>query len=164
MFKKFFTPILRLIFRYFCLRKVTTLGSVVINRYCRFNARTTIGNNCHFNGFSINGSAPVTIGNNFHSGRNCRCITDFHNYESDCLPYGADYHVKPIVIGDNVWIGSDVLILGGVTIGEGAIVQAGAVVVSDVSSLAIAGGSPAKEFSARDPVRYFRLKKEGAFI
>ena len=53
----------------------------------------------------------------------------------------------------------DVTILGGVTIGEGAIVQAGSTVVSDIDRLAIVGGSPAKKFSTRDETHYFNLKK-----
>src|SRR5690606_19187142 len=47
-------------------------------------------------------------------------------------PYDDTYLVRDIVIEDNVWLGSRVIVLGGVRIGEGAIVQAGAVVVKDV--------------------------------
>ena len=51
---------------------------------------------------------------------------------------------KPIVIGDNVWIGSNAVILQGVTIGEWAVVAAGAVVTKDVAPYTIVGGVPAK--------------------
>jgi len=50
----------------------------------------------------------------------------------------------PIVIGNDVWLGRNSLILSGVTIGDGAVVAAGAVVASDVPPYAIAGGVPAK--------------------
>lgn len=50
-------------------------------------------------------------------------------------------------------------ILGGVTIGEGAIIQAGSVVIFDIPSLAIAGGNPAKPFKYRDKKEYENLKK-----
>ena len=53
-----------------------------------------------------------------------------------------------------------VLILGGVTIGEGAIIQAGSVVVNDIPDFKIAGGNPAKVFKERNMMSYNKLKKE----
>jgi len=67
------------------------------------------------------------------------------------------------LIEDNVWLGHRVIILGGVTIGEGAIIQAGSVVVKDIPKYAIAGGHPAKVFKYRDIKHYNRLKKEKKF-
>lgn len=54
-----------------------------------------------------------------------------------------------IVVGDDVWIGDSSVILSGVTIGQGAIIAAGAVVVSDVPPYAIVGGVPAKAIKYR---------------
>ena len=54
-----------------------------------------------------------------------------------------------IVIGDDVWIGYRATILSGVTVGQGAIIAAGAVVVSDVAPYTIVGGVPAKKISKR---------------
>ena len=51
---------------------------------------------------------------------------------------------KPIIIGNNVWIGSHATILGGVTIGDNAVIAAGAVVTKDVPENTVAGGVPAK--------------------
>jgi acetyltransferase-like isoleucine patch superfamily enzyme len=51
---------------------------------------------------------------------------------------------KPIVIGDHIWIGTNAIILKGVTIGDGAIIAAGAVVTKDVPAKALAAGVPAK--------------------
>lgn len=51
---------------------------------------------------------------------------------------------KPIIIGDHVWIGCGAIITGGVTIGDNAVVAAGAVVIKDVPAGAIVGGVPAK--------------------
>ena len=56
-----------------------------------------------------------------------------------------------------------VIVLGGVTIGEGAIIQAGSVVVNDIPKYAIAGGHPAKVFAARDIAHYEELKALGKF-
>lgn len=129
-----------------------------INGRCKFTANTFIGKNCHFNGISIEGKGKVTIGNNFHSGKECLVITDIHDYNNgDELPYGKQYISKNVVIERNVWVGTRVIILGGVTLGEGSIIQAGSVVTSSVPALAIAGGSPAKVFKTRDSAHYFKL-------
>jgi acetyltransferase-like isoleucine patch superfamily enzyme len=113
----------------------------------------------------ITGLGGVEFGDNFHSGEDCKIITSFHNYDKgNAIPYDDTVITKDVKIGDNVWLGSRVIILGGVTIGEGAIIQAGAVVVNDIPALGIAGGSPAKVFKYRDKEHYFRLKQEGKFM
>ena len=56
----------------------------------------------------------------------------------------AKEQTKPIIIGDHVWIGKNAIILKGVTIGEGAVVAAGSVVVKDVPSKTLVAGNPAK--------------------
>ena len=60
------------------------------------------------------------------------------------LPYKGD-----TVIGNDVWIGYDSLIMPGITIGDGAIIAARSVVVRDVAPYSIAGGNPAKEIRKR---------------
>lgn len=55
-------------------------------------------------------------------------------------------------------------VLGGVTIGEGAIIQAGSVVAKDIPKYAIAGGHPAVQFAQRDTERYKKLQKERRFM
>lgn len=134
------------------------------NFYCQFSSNTRIGDHCHFNGMNISGSGKVQIGNRFHSGKNIRILTTFHNWNGDALPYDNTYYSKDVVIGDNVWLGEGVMILGGVTIGEGAIIQAGSVVCKDVPPLALAGGHPAVAFKYRDQAHYERLKAERKFV
>ena len=113
----------------------------------------------------ISGTAKVIIGSNFHSGKHCRIITSFHNYDSgEALPYDKTYYSRDVVIGDNVWLGEAVMILGGVTIGEGAVIQARSVVCNDIPPLAVAGGHPAKPFKYRDEEHYYKLKSEGKFM
>lgn len=128
------------------------------------NANTTLGKNVNFNGMKITGGGEVIIGNNFHSGQGCLMITQIHNYDhGKAIPYDNTYIYKDIFIEDNVWLGDRVIVLGGVTIGEGAIIQAGSVVTSNVPKYAIAGGHPAKVFKHRDIEHYEKLKKEGRF-
>ena len=130
--------------------------------HTRLNKRTHLGKNCSFNGCVIQGGGKVVIGNNFHSGEEILIITQNHNYEGEALPYKG-YVYKDIIIGDNVWLGSRITILPGITIGEGAIIQAGSVVVSDIPKYGIAGGHPAKVFKYRNKEHYETLKKEGKF-
>ena len=61
-----------------------------------------------------------------------------------------DLITKPIMIMDNIWIASGAMILPGVTIGEGAVVTAGSVVVKDVEPWTVVGGNPAKMIKKRE--------------
>ncbi|QZN92103.1 acyltransferase [Idiomarina abyssalis] len=127
--------------------------------------RTTIlGNNVNFNGMKIGGGGKVSIGDNFHSGPECLMISQNHNFNTgEAIPYDSTYIFKDIIIKDNVWLGSRVIVLGGVTVGEGAIIQAGSCVVSDIPDYAVAGGHPAKVFSYRDIDHYKKLKAAEKF-
>ncbi|MBQ8440121.1 MAG: acyltransferase [Clostridia bacterium] len=125
---------------------------------------THLGTHVCFNGMSIFGNGKVTIGDYFHSGTGCQIITSFHNFDrGDAIPYDTTYIDKDVVIGDCVWLGNNVIILGGVTIGEGAIIQAGSVVCKDVPPMAIAGGHPAVPFKYRDKEHYEALKEQKKF-
>lgn len=127
-------------------------------RFCRF------GENCNFNGMTVLGHGHVTFGSNFHSGENCRIITQNHNFDHGTeIPYDGTYVVKTITIEDNVWFGDSVMVVGNVTIGEGAIIAAGAVVTRDVPPGAIVGGNPARLIRYRDMEHYNKLKAEGKF-
>ena len=90
---------------------------------------------------SITGCGEVHIGDDFHSGVECMMISENHNYEGTKIPHDNTCECKDINIEDNVWFGSRIIVLGGVTIGEGAIIQAGSVIVSDIPKCAIAGGA-----------------------
>jgi acetyltransferase-like isoleucine patch superfamily enzyme len=112
----------------------------------------------------ILGEGKVTIGDNFHSGKEILVLTEYHDYDhGDAIPYGRTNVVKNITIEDNVWVGSRVTILGGVTIGEGAVIQAGSVVTKDIPKYAIAGGHPAQVFAHRDREHYDELKRKKRF-
>ena len=139
-------------------KNIRVNGNSIVGR------NTYLGDNVNFNGMKIQGLGKVVIGNNFHSGEDCLMITQNHNYDNgEAIPYDDKYVYKEIFIEDNVWLGSRVIILGGVTIGEGAIIQAGSVVTKDIPKYAIAGGSPAKVFKSRNVDHYEKLKKECKF-
>jgi acetyltransferase-like isoleucine patch superfamily enzyme len=139
-------------------------GRVFIGGITHLSSNTILNENPNFNGMVIKGGGQVTFGNNFHSGSDCLIITQIHNYDKGkSIPYDNTYIYKDVLIGDNVWFGDRVIVLGGVKIGEGAIIQAGSVVVRDIPDLGIAGGSPAIVFKYRDKEHYFDLKKMRCF-
>jgi acetyltransferase-like isoleucine patch superfamily enzyme len=77
-------------------------------------------------------------------GADCAIAWDVHILDSNHHTLNGDGEPAEVVIGDHVWIGSRATILKGVRIGDGAVVAAGSVVVSDVPAGAIVGGVPAK--------------------
>jgi len=127
------------------------------------NNNTHLGKNVSMNGLTILGYGEVRIGDNFHSGPECIMISSNHNYKGSKLPYDETHIEKKITIEDNVWLGARVTILGGVTIGEGAIIQAGAVVTRSIEPYGIAGGNPAQVFKLRDKEHYDSLKAQNLF-
>lgn len=136
-----------------------------VNGKCIVTPNTYLGNNVNFNGMIIVGGGKVVIGNNFHSGEGCYMISQNHNFDGgQAIPYDTTYILKDIIIEDNVWLGVRVIVLGGVTIGEGAVIQAGSVVVNNIPAYAVAGGHPAKVFKFRDINHYKMLKKQGKFL
>ena len=136
-----------------------------VNGYSFSNKNTFLGKNCNFNGMKIKGNGKVVFGDNFHSGQECLMVTSYHKYDGgDAIPYDSKEDIdKDIIIEDNVWLGDRVIVLGGATIGEGAIIQAGSVVVKNIPKYAIAGGHPAKVFKNRDVENYKKLKIKGKF-
>ena len=109
---------------------------------------TDFGKNIHIgqrvfinSGCKMQDQGGIYIGDDVLIGHNACLLTLNHEMDPENR---ADMHPKPIHIEDKVWLGSNVTVLPGVTIGEGAIVAAGAVVTKDVDSNTIVGGVPAK--------------------
>lgn len=139
-------------------------GRIQVGGHTVVTKNTFLGDNVNFNGLVINGGGKVIIGDHFHSGPDCLFICQNHNFNGGTkIPYDDTYVQKKITIERCVWLGSRVIVLGGVTIGEGAIIQAGSCVIGDIPPYAIAGGHPARVFSYRDIEHYKKLKSEGKF-
>lgn len=135
----------------------------IINDWCKLRGNIIFGKNNHFNGAEIYGTGGVFIGNNFHSAKGLVILTQNHNWKGEALPYDDTVILKPVKIGDNVWIGINVIILPGVTIGEGCIIQAGSVVSKSIPDYAIAGGNPASVIKYRNIEHYEELKLNEKF-
>lgn len=117
-----------------------------------------IGNNVYIGPRAnfMSTDAPIYIGNNVMFGDGVSIITGDHRL--DCIgKYMIDVkkkdklpeNDKPVVLKGDNWLGSNCTILKGVTIGEGAVVAAGAIVTKDVPDYAIVGGIPAKVLGYR---------------
>lgn len=105
-------------------------------RNIHLGERVFINSGCRFQD-----QGGVTIGDDSLIGHNAVLATLDHDVHPDRR---ADMHPAPIVIGRKVWIGANATILKGVTIGDGAIVAAGAVVTKDVPADSIVVGAPAR--------------------
>jgi len=110
-----------------------------------------IGNNSGMSKFGyIDGSGNVNIGNDVLIGPNVKIISSSHNKYTTKIPTRLQgWSYSRINIKNNVWIGSNAIILMGVTIGNNSIVAAGSVVTKDVPSNTIVGGIPAKIIKKR---------------
>lgn len=91
-------------------------------------------------------AAKIKIGTKVAISREAFICTATHDISKPNRPLV----LKPITIGDGVWIGARATILPGVTIGEGAVVAAGSVVVKDVEPWTVVGGNPAKFIKKRE--------------
>lgn len=107
-----------------------------------------IGNNCVINReVYLDGRAGVQIGNNVNVSFQVCLLSLHHDHNNpDFSSIGA-----PVVVQDHAWIGARAIILPGVTIGEGAVVAAGAVVTRSVPNYAVVGGVPARIIGQRNP-------------
>lgn len=114
---------------------------------CNYGKNITIGNN-FFSDFDLTilDSAKVTIKNNVKIGPNCNIYTTSLPKDSAKRAEGLE-QALPITIEDDVWIGGNVTILPGISIGKGAIIGAGAVVTRNVPANTIYAGVPAKMIS-----------------
>lgn len=131
-----------------------------------FGPHVHLGDHVSFNdNVFINGSGEVHVGSYFHTGVNLTIISSNHNFENaTSIPYDKVRIHKPVVIKDFVWCGNNVTIIPGITVGEGAIIAAGAVVVKDVPDCAIVGGNPAQIIRYRNKEEFYKLKAEGKFF
>ena len=112
--------------------------------YVDYGTQISIGHRCFANyGLMALDVATITIGDDVQIGPNVQLLTPTHPVEAE--PRRQKWEAaRPIVIGDNVWLGGGVIVLPGVTIGADTVVGAGAVVTRDLPSGVLALGNPAR--------------------
>lgn len=133
--------------------------SISVPEKMRIGDHVWIGEN-----FFAKAEGHITIGNGTILSRNVEIWTSNHNYDSvdlQAIPYDRRMVTKPVTIGENVWVGTRVIFLPGVTVGEGAVIGAGAVVSKDVPPMAVVAGNPATVVKYRNKDTYAKLKAEG---
>lgn len=118
-----------------------------INRPCMVSTLTEtasiqIGDNCGFSGTVIGAFTSIKIGNNVRCGANT-LITD-SDWHPDDPRVGAS---KEVVIGDNVWLGLNAVVLKGVEIGANSVIGANSLVTKNIPANVIAAGNPCKEIA-----------------
>ncbi|MCR5820370.1 MAG: sugar O-acetyltransferase [Bacteroidaceae bacterium] len=111
---------------------------------CDYGKHISVGKRffANFN-LTILDEAPVTIGDDCFIGPNVNIYTACHSTNPEKRNTRQEW-ARPVNIGNNVWIGGDVTILPGVTIGSRVTIGAGSVVVSDIPDGSVAVGNPCK--------------------
>lgn len=121
----------------------------------------------------------LTIGNNVVINKRCVIdargelfIADNVDIAQDVQIWSAEHDVRSVnhayvtykvIINEHVWIASRAILLPGITIGEGAVIAAGAVVTDDVEPFSIVGGIPAKKIGERNKNLSYTLKPKTFF-
>ena len=123
-------------------------GRIVIGR------NTVINRQC-----CLDGRGGLRIGDNVSISPGVWLLTDAHDHRD---PWFREQGA-PVEIGDYVWLGSRAMVLPGVTIGEGAVVAAGAVVVKDVAPYTVVAGVPARPIGTRPRDLRYRLDYKPPF-
>ncbi len=121
-------------------------GSLVVTApfYCDYGHNISVGVNFYTNhNCTILDGAKVTFGDNVFIAPNCVISTAGHAIDSEQRANGLEI-ARPIKIGNNVWLGANVSVLPGVTIGDNTIIGAGSVVNRDIPSNVIAVGNPCR--------------------
>lgn len=122
---------------------------VVLNAY---NGTIIVGDNSYVGPHSvIYGQGDVHIGNNVLIGPGAKIFSSNHSIQRTDIPmrYQEDTLLKT-TIADDVWLGADTVILGGVSIGKGAVIGAGSIVTRDIATYGIAVGNPARVIKFRN--------------
>ena len=123
--------------------------SVDVEKEAKFSPNITIGN---YSGLGINSliQSGVTIKDYVMMGPNVSIYTKNHKSELDKpMIFQGFEKEKEVVIGNDVWIGANVIILPGVRVGDGVIIGAGSVVTKDVEDYTVVAGNPAKVIKRR---------------
>ena len=121
-------------------------GNVVVTApfYCDYGVNISVGENFYTNhNVTILDGAKVTFGDNVFIAPDCVFSTAGHPIDTEQRNLGLEIAL-PIMVGDNVWIGTNVSVLPGVTIGSNVVIGAGSVVNRNIPDGVIAAGNPCR--------------------
>lgn len=127
--------------------------------YCDYGSHIEVGDNFFANyNCTIIDVAKVKIGNNVLFAPNVNIYTAGHPIHPDSRNSTYEYGIH-VTIGDNVWVGGNVVITPGVTIGDNVVIGAGSVVTKDIPSNVVAVGNPCrviKQITEEDRKYYYK--------
>lgn len=125
--------------------------------FCDYGYNIEIGENFYMNmNCVILDGAKITFGDNVFVAPNCGFYTAGHPLDVVQRNKGLEY-AYPITIGNNVWIGANVTVLPGVSIGDNSVIGAGSVVNKDIPANVLAVGNPCRvvrELTDEDKYKY----------
>jgi acetyltransferase-like isoleucine patch superfamily enzyme len=101
-------------------------------------------------GAHLDGRGGIEIGNGVMIGPNVVIVSSTHQFDRTDVPMTSlDHLMQRVRISDDVWIGAQAVIRGGVTIGRGVVLGAGSIVLKDAPDYAVMGGNPARVLKIR---------------
>ena len=118
-----------------------------------YGVHTSVGKRCFFNfNLTVQDDAAVTIGDDCNFGPNVTIVTPVHpmvaaERRETLNSEGQRVHLcyaRPVTIGNDCWLGADVIVCPGVTIGDGCVIGAGSVVTKDIPANSFACGVPCR--------------------
>lgn len=128
---------------------MTYIGSNSSILHTKIGAFCSISSNVRIIGGEHPTSKWVSTHPAFYNSRNVCGKSYIQSVKFQELKYADSEDKYLVVIGNDVWVGANVLILNGVTIGDGAVIACGAVVTKDVEPYSVVGGVPAREIKKR---------------
>ena len=124
----------------------------------RCGSNIYLGLNSHINQYCCiwaSENSKILIGDNVLMGPGVKIFSSNHGMSRTDIPMNIQpIKEKDIVIGDDVWIGANSVVVAGVKIGKGSVIAAGSVVTKDIPEYIIAGGIPAKPLKKREHQEY----------
>jgi len=114
--------------------------------YCNSYIRVIKGGELLFNGGFINENVQITCASKIYIGKGCTIARDviIRDFDAHSIEQEGFEIAIPITIGNHVWVGNRAMVLKGVSIGDGAVIAAGAIVTKNVPPRSLVAGVPAK--------------------
>ena len=126
-----------------CGKRLRVKSGAEISPKCRIGSNSELGTRCLI-------QSGVEIGSNVIMGPDVKIYSRNHKFDNVNLPIGEQgKETKSTIVGDDVWIGANVVILPGVKVNNHSIIGAGSIVTKDIGEYEIVGGNPASVIKNR---------------
>jgi len=126
-----------------CGKEIRVKSGAEISPYCQLGDYSELGTRSAI-------QSNVIIGSNVIMGPDVKIYSRNHNYDDTSLPISSQGKKKyRTILGDDIWIGANVIILAGVKIGSHSVLAAGSIITKNIEPYSIVGGNPAKIIKKR---------------